>query len=111
MTTYFTPDGEAKVGAVAEYSGVTFDVAKAKVLDLMGRGHTMDSAIEQVRKDAKDVVRKSAKPEAQKITAYRIPQAVLDVAMELADGDISRLRIDPEDGSITVVNQSRKPGS
>lgn len=107
----FTAEGSAKVGAVAEYSGITWDQAKALVTDLMSQGLGIDQAIEEVRRNARNVVRDAVRPQSHKITSYRIPEAVLDVAMELADGDISRLRIDPEDGSITVVNQSRKPGA
>lgn len=100
-----------KIGAVAEYGGAVYGHAKAQVLDYLSMGHTFEDALELIRAGARQVVRQNVQTTAQKITEYRIPQAVLDVAMELAEGDISRLRIDPEDGSITVVNQSRKPGA
>ena len=100
-----------KIGDVAVYSGDTYESAKGRVLDYMSMGHPLDDAIELIRKDARQVVRASVKVSAQEITSYRIPQPVLDVAMDLAQGDISRLRIDPTDGSITVVNASRKPGA
>lgn len=41
------------------------------------------------------------------IEEYKIPKAVMDVALDLAGGDISRIRVG-KDGSVTVVNQSRK---
>lgn len=104
-------DEVVKIGAAAKYSGAPYEQAKGRVLDYVSMGHSLDDALELIRKDARQAVRASVKTTAQAITSYRIPQPVLDVAMELAEGDISRLRIDPEDGSITVVNQSRKPGA
>lgn len=41
------------------------------------------------------------------VNARSVPSIVLTTALRLAEGDISRLRID-DDGSVTVVNQSRK---
>lgn len=41
------------------------------------------------------------------IEEYKIPKAVMEVALELAQGDISRIKVG-KDGSVTVVNQSRK---
>ena len=100
-----------KIGDVAKYSGTTYEQAESRVLDYMAMGYPLYDALEMFRKDARQAVRERVRTTAQKITSYRIPQAVLDVALSLAEGDISRLRIDPEDGSITVVNQSRKPGA
>lgn len=41
------------------------------------------------------------------VNARTVPAAVLKEALRLADGDISRLRMD-DDGSVTVANQSRQ---
>ncbi len=41
------------------------------------------------------------------VNARTVPAAVLKEALRLAGGDISRLRMD-DDGSVTVVNQSRQ---
>lgn len=41
------------------------------------------------------------------IEGFQIPKAVMDVALELAAGDITRLKVS-RDGSVLVVNQSRK---
>jgi len=41
-----------------------------------------------------------------KVRAYTIPKVVLDVALDLAGGDITRLRIS-RDGSVTVVNKGK----
>lgn len=106
-----TEDEVRRIGAVAEYSGETYEDAKSRALDYLSMGHSLHDALELIRKDARQVVRASVRVSAQEITSYRIPQPVLDVAMDLAQGDISRLRIDPTDGSITVVNTSRKRDS
>lgn len=45
--------------------------------------------------------------ETHTIEGYNIPKAVMKVALELAGGDITRLKVN-RDGSVLVVNQSRK---
>lgn len=107
----FTDEGERKIANLATYSGMTWDQAAEEVLAVMHTGQGIDYALERVRDKARTLVKQSVVRERAKITSYRIPQAVLDVAMDLAQGDISRLRIDPTDGSITVVNASRKRDS
>lgn len=42
------------------------------------------------------------------VTVRQVPRAALQAALRLADGDISRLRCDP-DGSVFVSNASRRP--
>lgn len=41
------------------------------------------------------------------IEGYKIPREVMEVALGLAGGDITRLKVN-KDGSVLVVNQSRK---
>lgn len=107
----FSEEQVQKIGDAAKYSGEPYEQAKSRVLDYMSMGYPLDDALELIRKNARQTVRENVRTTAVKITSYRIPQAVLDVALDLAEGDISRLRVDAEDGSITVVNQSRKRGS
>jgi hypothetical protein len=93
---------------LVEYTGKTWDEAVDSVLAIMetqGRAAVDAIGVYAVRHEEK--VRKSVKTRTtQKITSYRIPKAVLDVALDLADGDRTRLRIS-EDGTITVVNKGK----
>lgn len=93
---------------LVEYTGKTWDEAVESVLAIMeGQGRVAVDAINLYAVRHEEKVRKSVKTRTtQKITSYRIPKAVLDVALDLADGDRSRLRIS-EDGSITVVNKGK----
>lgn len=49
------------------------------------------------------------KPRVWEVNSRKVPHAALTAALALAGGDISRLRMQ-EDGSILVVNASRKKG-
>lgn len=49
-------------------------------------------------------------PVSGQVSVQRIPEAALDAALRLADGDASRLRFH-DDGSVTVANAPRSVGS
>lgn len=97
-----------RLGNVADYAGVGWDDAVEAVLDIMvDEARLPVDAINVYRERQTQKVRKSVRTlTTHTVTAYRVPKAVLDIALDLAGGDITRLRLDP-DGSVTVVNQGK----
>lgn len=96
------------LGDVATYTGEGWDKAVDSVLGIMiQEGRAPIDAINLYRERHVTVVRKSVRSTTtHTVTMFRVPKAVLDTALELAGGDITRLRLDP-DGSVTVVNQGK----
>jgi len=109
---HFTADVARLVGAKAEYAGVEYQAAADEVLGYMeeGSGLGLTAALDKfIRNHREEHQRKVRAVQVQyEVTSYKVPGMVLDVAMDLADGDISRLAIQA-DGSIVVLNQSRRP--
>lgn len=107
----FTGDVQQLIGEKAKYAGETYEEAAQEVLNYMeetGDGLTpaLDAYIAKRRAKHETGVK-----EVQiryRVTTFQVPRIVMETAMMLADGDISRLAIQ-EDGSIIVLNESRRP--
>lgn len=97
-----------RLGSAAEYVGATWDEAVDAVLDIMEeKGVLALDAVNIYRLRQVERVRTSAKRTVtHEITSFRVPRIVMDTALDLAGGDITRLRLSP-DGTITVVNQGK----
>lgn len=98
-----------RLGDAATYSGQAYDAAVKEVLDIMvNEGRVPVDAIRLYRARHTAKVRESVRSKTvYTVTSFRVPKAVLDVALELADGDLSRLRI-AADGSVTVMNKGKE---
>lgn len=58
-----------------------------------------EGAIQPEHRRATETRKRTSKPEVR-----RIDPAVMKYALDLADGDASRLVLHPEDGTVTVTN-------
>lgn len=98
----------ASIGEAATFTGDAWDTAVDSVLGIMIQdGRAPIDAISLYRARNIDRVRQSVRTvTTHTVTSFRVPKAVLDLALDLAGGDITRLRLDP-DGSVTVVNQGK----
>lgn len=97
-----------RIGDAAEYLGETWDSAVEAVLQIMNEENRVAvDAINVYRvKRAREMQQSVRVRVEHKVTAYTIPKVVLDTALALAGGDITRLRIS-RDGSVTVVNKGK----
>lgn len=107
----FTGDVQQLIGAKAEYAGTTYEEAADEVLldmetSTVSLTVALDRFVEKRRKKHEAGVREV--PVRYQVTTFKVPRVVIETAMRLADGDISRLSIQ-EDGSIVVLNESRRP--
>lgn len=107
----FTGDVQRLIGEKAKYTGETYEAAAQEILDYMNEtGDGLTAALDAF------IAKRRTKHEAgvkevqirYRVTTFQVPPVVMETAMMLADGDISRLAIQ-EDGSIIVLNESRRP--
>lgn len=102
------------VGEAAQYLGQTFDEAADAVLTIMHDYQwSLAQALDYYRRTQAQRLRSKTRSHVEQrevfeVTGFKVPAVVLNHAMGLAGGDISRIQIQ-EDGSILVVNQSRRP--
>ena len=107
----FTGDVQQLIGEKAKYAGETYEAAAQEILDDMNTNSVsltvaLDAFIAKRRAKHEDGVKEVRV--RYRVTTFQVPSIVMETAMMLADGDISRLAIQ-EDGSIIVLNESRRP--